>query len=264
MSADPNAATMTFWEHLEELRWRLIKMGGAFLLGAGVAWTYREQLLLVLTQPFITAWNAGVHDEKAALYFPAPAALFTAYIKLALLGGLVLALPLILYQVWAFVAPGLYSREKRFAVPFVVSSCSLFAGGGYFGWRVAFPIAFGYLLGLSGPVGPSFEVKLTVMVGEYLDFVAHMLVAFGIAFELPVFVFFLSIAGIVNHRHLIRFARYFVVLAFVIGAIFTPPDLTSQFLLAVPLCILYAISIGIAWIFGKPRRDPESHSDAAL
>lgn len=258
MSADPNAATMTFWEHLEELRWRIIKMGISFVIGAGVAWAYREQLLLWLTQPFIRAWNTSGLHGKAALYFPAPAALLTAYIKLALLGGLLLSLPVMLYQIWAFVAPGLYSREKRFAVPFVVSSCALFAGGGYFGWRVAFPIAFQYLLGLSGPVGPTFEVKPTVMIGEYLDFVSHMLVAFGIAFELPVFVFFLSVAGLVNHRHLIRFARYFVVVAFIIGAVFTPPDVTSQFMLAVPLCGLYGISIGIAWIFGKRPRDASS------
>lgn len=261
MSADPNATTMTFWEHLEELRWRIIKMAVAFGIGVGVAWTYREALLLWLTQPFIRAWNTtGLHD-KAALYFPAPAALFTAYIQLALLGGLVLALPLMLYQVWAFIAPGLYSREKRYAVPFVVSSCALFAAGGYFGWRVAFPLAFQYLLGLSGPVGPNFEVKPTVMVGEYLDFVSHMLIAFGITFELPVLVFFLSVAGIINHRHLIRFSRYFIVVAFVIAAIFTPPDVTSQVVLALPLCVLYAISIGIAWIFGRRPKDETPEGD---
>jgi sec-independent protein translocase protein TatC len=248
---DSEPGAMTFWEHLEELRSRIVKMALAFLIGAVVAWLMREPLLLWLTDPFVRAWNTGHLAGKAALHFPAPASLFMAYIKLALLGGLVLALPIILYQFWAFIAPGLYSREKRLAIPFVVASCALFAAGGYFGWRVAFPIAFQYLLGFSGPVGAAgFEVTPTVMIGDYIEFVTRMLIAFGLVFELPVVIFFLSVAGLINHRHLIKFARYFIVIAFIIGAVVTPPDITSQFLLAVPLCVLYAVGIGIAFIFG--------------
>jgi sec-independent protein translocase protein TatC len=247
---EPAEATMTFWEHLEELRSRLIKMILAFLVGAVVAWIYREKLLVWLTQPFVRAWNEGDFG-KAALHFPAPASLFIAYIKLALLGGFVLALPIMLYQLWAFIAPGLYSREKRFAIPFVASSCGLFAGGGYFGWKVAFPVAFQYLLGFGGPIaGTTLEVKPTVMIGDYIEFVMRMLMAFGVVFELPVLVFFLSAAKIINYKHMIRFSRYFVVIAFVVGAIITPPDPMSQFLLAVPLCLLYVVSIGIAYIVG--------------
>jgi sec-independent protein translocase protein TatC len=249
---ESDASAMTFWEHLAELRLRIIKMALAFLIGAVVAWVAREPLLQWLTEPFVRAWNAGELGGKAALHFPAPTSLFMAYVKLSLLGGIVLSLPVILYQLWSFVAPGLYSREKRLAIPFVVSSCGLFAGGGYFGWRVAFPIAFQYLLGFSGPIGGSgFEVKPTVMIGDYIEFVTRMLIAFGLVFELPVVIFFLSIAGLINHRHLIKFGRYFVVIAFIVGAIVTPPDITSQFLLAVPLCVLYVVGIGIAWIFGR-------------
>jgi sec-independent protein translocase protein TatC len=253
MSADPEQHAMTFWEHLAELRSRILRMGVAFLIGATVAWVFRETLLLWLTRPFIEAWSAEKLGGQAALHFPAPASLFMAYVKLALLGGLVISLPVVLYQLWAFIAPGLYSSEKKLAVPFVVSSCALFAGGGYFGWRLAFPIAFRYLLGFSGPLGDSFAVTPTVMVGDYIEFVSRMLIAFGLVFELPVVVFFLSIAGIITHVHLIRFARYFVVISFVVGAIVTPPDITSQFLLAVPLCILYTLSIGIAWLVGRRR-----------
>jgi sec-independent protein translocase protein TatC len=244
--------SMTFWEHLEELRKRLIRMGLAFVTGGVIAWIYREPLMVWLTKPYVDAWEAGKLGGKAALHFPAPAALFIEYIKLAMLGGFVLALPVMLYQLWAFVAPGLYSREKRLALPFVFSSCGLFAGGGYFGWRVAFPVAFQYLLGFSGTVG-GLEVTPTVMVGEYVEFVSRMLLAFGVVFELPVLVFFLSIAGIVTHRHLIKFARYFIVIAFVIAAVITPPDIASQLLLAIPLCLLYGVSIGIAWLFTRSR-----------
>ena len=136
--------TMTFWEHLEELRSRIIKMILAFAVGAGVAWWFKVDLLEWVATPFIEGWNK--QDGVAKFHFPHPAALFIAYIKLSVLGGFVIALPIILYQTWAFVAPVLYAKEKRFAIPFVVSSCALFAGGGYFGWRIAFPIAFQYLL----------------------------------------------------------------------------------------------------------------------
>jgi sec-independent protein translocase protein TatC len=251
MSEDPEEHAMTFWEHLEELRSRIIRMGLAFAVGGVIAWIFRENLLDWLTQPFVEAWKVGKLGGSASLHFPAPASLFIEYVKLALLGGFVMALPIILYQLWAFVAPGLYSREKKLAIPFVVSSCALFALGGYFGWRFAFPIAFEYLLSFSGSIGGGIDVKPTVMVSDYLEFVSKMLLAFGAVFELPVLVFFLSIAGIINHTHMIRFARYFIIIAFGIAAVVTPPDVASQFLLAVPLCALYGISIGIAWIFGK-------------
>ncbi len=252
MSDDPEEHAMTFWEHLEELRSRIIRMGLAFAVGGVIAWIFREKLLEWLTQPFVEAWKLGKLGGNASLHFPAPASLFIEYVKLALLGGFVMALPIVLYQLWAFVAPGLYSREKKLAIPFVVSSCALFAVGGYFGWRFAFPIAFEYLLSFSGPVGAQgIDVKPTVMVSDYLEFVSKMLLAFGGVFELPVLVFFLSIAGVINHTHMIRFARYFIIIAFAIAAVVTPPDVASQFLLAVPLCALYGLSIGIAWIFGK-------------
>ena len=256
MSNDPNEQVMTFWEHLDELRARLVRMILAFLVGGGVAWYFKEKLLDWLTQPFVRAWNSGPHNGGAALHFPAPASLFICYVRLAAIGGAIFALPIILYQIWAFIAPGLYSREKRFAVPFVVSSCGLFALGGYFGWRVAFPVAFRYLLHFGGQISPGLEVKPTVMVADYIDFVTHMLIAFGVAFELPVLAFFLAIAGLVTHKDLIKFFRYFVVVAFIISAVLTPPDPMSQLLLAIPLCGLYGVSIIVAWAFSRKRAEP--------
>jgi len=253
---NPPEQPMTFWEHLAELRRRIVWMAAAFLAGAGLSWAYREKLLSWITRPFVSAWKQQHLAGEVSLHFQAPATLFFSYVKLAILAGLIVAFPVILYQVWAFVAPGLYAREKRLAVPFVFSSFALFATGGYFGFRVAFPVAFQYLLGFSGPVGNSgFSVKPTVMIDQYLDFVTQMLIAFGLVFELPVLAFFLSIAGIITHRHLIRFARYFVVVAFIIAAVVTPPDPVSQLLLAVPLCALYGLSIIVAWLFGRKRRE---------
>lgn len=256
VSDDPEEHAMTFWEHLEELRARLVKAIVAGLIGSGVCWYYREKLLMWLTKPYVEAWNADLMGGKAAaLHFPAPASLFVAYIKIAVIGGLIMALPVILYQLWAFIAPGLYSKEKRLAIPFVVASCGLFAGGGYFGWKLVFPLAFKYLLGFSGPIGnEGFEVTPTVMIDDYIDFVSRLLLAFGAVFELPVLIFFLSIAGIVNHIQLWKFFRYFVVIAFVLAAVITPPDVTSQILLAVPLIVLYLFSIGIAWLVVRSKK----------
>ena len=250
MSDDPGENTMTFWEHLEELRRRIFKMMAAFAVGAAIGWFFRERLLAILTEPFVRAWKNGHVGGTASLHFPAPAALFLAYIKLALLAGFIMALPIILYQVWAFVSPGLYSKEKRYALPFVIVSCSLFALGGYFGWRVVFPIGFQYLLGFSGPVGAQgFQVQPTVMIGDYIQFVTQMLLAFGSVFELPVVVFFLSLAGIVTPRQLFAGLKYAVLGAFVLAAILTPPDVVSQVLLAGPLVALYLLGVLVAWMF---------------
>lgn len=257
MSADPEEQSMTLWEHLEELRSRIIRMALSFLVGAFAAWHFKEHLLHWLTIPFADAWKLLGQKGPPVLNFPSPASAFLAYVRLSAISGLIFALPLILYQIWAFIAPGLYSREKRFAIPFVVTSCALFAGGGWFGWRFAFPLAFQYLLGFAGDVG-ELKVVPTVMVSDYLDFVSHMLLAFGFASELPILVFFLSIAGLVTHKTLIGFFRYFIVVAFVISAVLTPPDPLSQLMLAVPLCLLYGLSIGVAFIFSRKRAEPST------
>jgi sec-independent protein translocase protein TatC len=257
---DPDRHQMTIWEHLEELRSRIVKMMIAFLIGAGISWWQKEFLLELLTRPFAQAWTTSPHSSGAALHFPAPASLFIAYVRLSALAGIVVALPIMLWQIWAFVAPGLYSREKRLALPFVVTSCGLFAAGGYFGWRVAFPVAFQFLLSFAGTIG-SLEVKPTVMVSEYIEFVTNMLLAFGLMAELPVLAFFLSVAGIITHRHLIKFFRYFIVLAFVVAAVITPPDPVSQLLLAIPLILLYVVSIGVAYVFSRRRADDQKLND---
>jgi sec-independent protein translocase protein TatC len=253
MSDNPEDHVMTFWEHLEELRGRLVRMILAFVVGGGTAWYFKEELMNVLAKPFVESWTKGHHEGRAKFTVLAPADAFMAYVQLSALAGAIFALPIVLYQIWAFIAPGLYSREKRLAIPFVFSSCGLFIGGGYFGFKFAFPKAFDFLLGFTGKLGGGggIDIEANVTVGKYIDFVTHMLIAFGVAFELPVLAFFLSIAGLVNYKQLIKFFRYFIVLAFVISAVLTPPDPLSQLLLAIPLCGLYGISILVAYFFGR-------------
>jgi len=246
-------APMTFWEHLDELRKRLVYCFVAFLICCVLTWEYRDPLLDIISRPFKGAWLAQGLPNEATLHFESPQAAFIAYFQLSLLGSIVLSAPVIFYQLWSFIAPGLYAREKRFVIPFVFSASSLFVGGCYFGWRVAFPITFNYFLGLAGTVGGGKGITITptVMMGEYIDFVTRMLLAFGIVFEIPLLILFLSLAGIVNYLQLIRFSRWFVLISFVVAAVVTPPDITSQIVMAVPMLVLYVLSIGLAFIFGK-------------
>lgn len=259
---EADGAEMTLWEHLAELRRRLFYMLLAFVAGGIATWIYREQFLAIITKPFVAAWQTAQPGSLPELISLTPAGLFLAYVRLAALGGLILAVPFILYQLWAFVAPGLYSREKRFAIPFVLSSCGLFAGGGWFGWRFAFPVAFAWLLGFGSQIG-LLSVKQTITLDDYLTFIFQMLLAFGLTGELPVLVFFLAFSGLVDHKQLIRFFRYFIIIAFVIAAVVTPPDPVSQLMLAVPLCLLYAVSILVAYVFHRKRASAAEKAESA-
>ena len=243
---------MTFWEHLDELRKRLIWSVLAFFAGCFAGWGVHEELLSILTKPFIRAWTEQHLPGSPNLNFSAPGAAFTGYFRLSMIGGAAMAAPFIFYQVWSFIAPGLYSKEKRYVIPFVTLSTILFVGGGYFGWRVAFPISFNYFLGLSGKVGTEgLTITPTIMMGEYIDFCSQMLLGFGLVFELPMLLLFLSIAGIINYLDLIKYGRYFVLVAFITAAVLTPPDVPDQLAMAIPMCLLYVVSIGLVFLFGR-------------
>jgi sec-independent protein translocase protein TatC len=265
MSAtDHEAGKMTIWEHLDELRSRVIRSLIAYVVGASVAWTLREEILAWLWKPYAESWRSQNIPGDPTLNFAAPSDAFKAYFKLSLIGGLMIAAPVIFYQLWAYVAPGLYKKEKKIVIPFVFFSTVLFVGGGLFGWRVAFPVTFDYLLSLAETTqGAGLSIRPVVMMGDYLDFVSSMLVGFGITFELPLFILFLSIVGIVNYLQLIRFGRWFILVAFTVGAIFSPPDTTSQIVMSVPLCVLYFLSIGLAYLFGKRPSKEEIARDKA-
>ena len=257
MGAPATDKPMSFWEHLDELRNRLRKALVAFVVGFGVAWALREQILGLLVIPFRQAWVEQKLPGTPELHFAAPSDAFMAYVRQSMIAGVVIAAPVVFWQLWAFVAPGLYAKEKKSALAFVVSSSALFAGGGFFGWKVAFPVAFNYFLSMSGNLGDNaVMIRPTVMMTEYLDFIGQLLLAFGAIFELPLLILFLSVAGIVNYVQLWRFGRWFVLIAFTVGAVLTPPDVTSQMIMSIPMCALYFGSIGLAYLFGK-RPTPE-------
>jgi sec-independent protein translocase protein TatC len=257
MSAPPSDKPMSLWEHLDELRARLRRALLAYVLAVFAAWYVREQVLAWLVVPFKQAWVAQKLPGAPTLHFAAPSDAFMAYVKQSMIAGAVIAAPVVFWQLWAFVAPGLYAKEKKSTVLFVVSSTALFVGGALFGRRAAFPVAFNYFLSLSGNLGDQgVAIQPTVMMLDYLDFVGQLLLAFGAIFELPLVILFLSVAGIVNYLQLWRFGRWFILIAFTVGAVLTPPDVTSQLIMSVPLCVLYFVSIGLAYLFGK-RPTPE-------
>jgi sec-independent protein translocase protein TatC len=248
---------MTFWEHLEELRVRLIRSVIALFLGCVAAWSFHARLLDALVLPYAAAWQAAGMAGEPNINQSAPLTGFIAVVKLALIGGTAIAAPVIFYQLWAFVAPGLYAKEKRYVIPFVGLSTILFIVGGWFAWKVAIPLSLRFSLSFANQGAGHASITPLFMVDSYIDFCLQVLLGFGAAFELPMLLLFLSIAGVINHLTLLRYGRWFIFLAFVVAAILTPPDVPSQLVMAIPLCLLYGISIGLVYLFGKPPTEAE-------
>jgi sec-independent protein translocase protein TatC len=239
---------MSFLEHLEELRVRLIHSILALVVGFGICWGFREQIFHFLTEPLRRAYP----DIKFITTGPSEALIL--YMKMAFFVGIFVAAPYILYQVWAFIAPGLYPHEKVYAVPFIVAGSFFFAGGACFGHFFLFPITFRFLGAFAGD-----DMTYLPKVDEYYTFYSWFLLGLGLVFQLPVVIFVMSRIGLVTPRFLIRNFKYAVLASFVISAIITPtPDIVTQSLLALPMIGLYLLGVGVAWLFGRPRRAPVS------
>lgn len=247
---------MTIWEHLGELRKRIVRAGVTLLAGAIICWTFKERLLEWTAMPFQAAWKIRYPNVPVELQTLAPIDAFVNYMQLALTGGVVLAAPVIFYQLWAFISPGLYSKEKKYIIPFVLFSTTLFGLGIAFCYYAFFPSFWAFSLSLHGQVGdPGGLVLMSRNTMEgYLDFATRMLLAFGFIFELPLFISFLALAGIVTPMQLVRFSRWAIISAFVIGAFITPgPEMSSQFIVASALIALYFVSVGMSFLVAKKR-----------
>jgi sec-independent protein translocase protein TatC len=241
---------MSFLEHLMELRQRIIRALKIYVVAFSLCWWKAEYLLGFITKPLEKAWLATGTKDPAELH-AALAEPFTVQMRIALFAGLFLASPAIFLQLWGFIAPGLYKRERRISLSFVFFATVLFVGGGYFAYRVALPMAFQYFLPLHTHIpGTAMRIAPMQMVGQYFDFVFQTILIFGLCFELPLILLFLGIVGMIDHVQLWRFGRYFILIAFIVGAIFSPPDVVSQTLVSVPLCLLYFLSIVLVYLFG--------------
>jgi sec-independent protein translocase protein TatC len=236
-------------EHLIELRrrliWSFLALGAAF----AVSFVYAGEIFGFLVQPLIEGF--GGPGEGRLVYTKLYEAFFTE-VRVALFAAFFLAFPIIATQLWMFVAPGLYAKEKRAFLPFLLATPVLFIGGGALAYYVVMPLAIKFFLGYQGQI-PGIQQEALPAMGEYLSFVMHFILAFGIAFLLPILLMLMERAGLVTRDQLKSGRRYAILVAFVIAAIATPPDIVSQFLLAIPLILLYELSLIAIWFTERKR-----------
>lgn len=232
---------MTFMEHLGELRTRIFRSLLALLVGLGIALPFSQQMMDYLSRPIVATGHT--------LVFVALTEAFWVQMKVALIAGMFIATPAILWQVWAFIAPGLHAHEKKYAAPFVLIGSLLFIVGGVFSLKVVTPFATQFLLSYSRP-----GLQPMISVGSYVDFLLKFTLAFGLVFELPLAITLLARLGIVSAAMLAKNRKFAILGAFVAGAVLTPtPDWFNQSLMAGPLILLYEIGIICARIFGRKR-----------
>jgi sec-independent protein translocase protein TatC len=251
---------MPLTAHLEELRTRLIRGLLAVAAGFVVCYGFAEPLVAFLIRPL-----QAIRPEQALVIGTGVTDAFFTKLKVSAVAGIFVASPAVFYQAWQFVAPGLYERERRVALPFSLAASLFFIAGAAFCYYAVFPVAFRFFLEEFTSIGIAPQIR----VSEYLTFTSRMLLAFGVTFELPVATFFLARIGLVTHKMMIGAARYAIVVIFIVAAVLTPgPDVASQLLMATPLLLLYALSIGIAYLVARPAAgaeasEPEDEAPAA-
>jgi sec-independent protein translocase protein TatC len=236
-------AKMSFLEHLDELRKRLITSIIYIAVGFVACWFFHEEIYRFIARP-IQPYLKGTQQ----LIFTKPTEAFTLYFKVSCIASVFLTAPLLLHQLWMFIAPGLYRREKRMALPFVISSIFLFYGGGAFAYYFVLPAAYGFLLGFGSDFQPMIKID------EYWDLTSTIILGFGLMFELPVVVAFLSLFGLITPRFLWKNFKYAILVIFIVAAVLSPtPDAVNQTIYAVPMMVLYVVSILVSWIFQRRR-----------
>jgi len=247
------AEGMAISEHLSELRKRLVISAAAWLVAFLGCYSFGEKLFEFIAAPVRQALPEG--SSLVSINATEP---FFTILKVSALAGLVVAFPIIIWQVWTFIAPALYGHEKRLAIPFVFFSSLCFGTGTFFGFTLVFPMIFSFLISYGTNVG---GINAMLSMGAYLTMASRLLIAFGLVFELPIVIFFLARLGIVNHKWLAKNRKFALLLAFVMGAVLTPPDIFSQASIALPFIILYEVGIIVARLFGKEKVEVDDEID---
>lgn len=241
---------MSLTEHLIELRKSLTRSLIAIGIGFGVCYYYKNFVFDIITRPL-----TRVLPKNSYLIYTGLTEAFFTYMKVAFFAALIITSPYILYQIWKFIAPGLLPKEKKYVVPFVLSSTFLFISGVSFGYFVALPPAFEFFVSFNNQY-----LQAMLSFKDYLSLFVTFLLGFGVSFELPIFIFFLTKLGIVNAKMLSQQRRYAILIIFIVAAILTPsPDALSQVLMAIPLMFLYEISIFVSRFAGKKKTDAEDN-----
>jgi sec-independent protein translocase protein TatC len=243
-----DTAAMTLIEHLRELRVRTTHAVVAAVIGVIVGWVFHEQVFTWLIDPYNAAMTLYHPDLPNTVSFRGIEEPFVVYLKTSVIGGMLVSMPYILLQVWLFVGPGLHDNEKKLVAPFSLATMVCFLGGAAFCRYLVLEPAVGVLISIGGE-----GTSPNIMMNEYFTFTTRLLLAFGMLFEMPVMITFLSLIGVVSSSFLLKQWRYAVVLAFIAGGALTPPDPLSQAMLAVPLLVLYFVSIGIAVLIERAR-----------
>ncbi|MBQ1925819.1 MAG: twin-arginine translocase subunit TatC [Proteobacteria bacterium] len=240
-----NESEMPFYAHFAELRSRLIKSVVAVLIGAVACFSFAPALYALLATPL----KAALTGPSQSLIFLSPVEPFFVYLKLSILSGVFLTLPFVFYQIWRFIAPGLYANEKKALVPLVVCSTVGFVLGAVFCYFAVLPVGLKALMGMG--MTDEFAANAQISMASYYTLVVRLILAFGVVFEMPIFSYFLTKLGVITHRTLLKYWRIAVVLIFVIAAFLTPPDVITQVALGLPMCLLYVVSIWVAKVAGK-------------
>jgi len=247
---------MSFLDHLEELRRRIIYSIIAIAVGFFACWGYAEKIVGWMQKPIMEALQRNGMPQT--LVYLNPTDPFNLYLKVGALAGLFVACPVVLYQLWMFISPGLYRHEKRYVTPFMISTVGLFLAGGAFGYKVVYPAALEFLIGY----GKQFQPMITIH--EYTDLFLTVILGLGVVFELPILVFFLALMGVVSAGWMWRNVRYSILVIFVIAAIITPTaDILNMCIFAAPMVVLYLGSIGIAYLVHPKQRKARAERKGA-
>ena len=250
-----NGKQMSFLEHLEELRVRLLHSIYSIIIATGICFYFRDAIYAYLSKP-LTDSLIAMHQNPRLGYLN-PVDPFNLYIKLSIVGGIFLACPYILWQLWLFVSPGLYRNEKKYVWPFVLLTSGLFISGGFFAYKLALPKALYFLIGFAG------QFTSMVTINEYWDLATSILLAVGLVFELPVVILLLSFLGIVTPKFLLKNFRYAVLLTAIVAAAIVPTnDMASIFVVWIPLVGLYVLSIGLSWLVYLSKKRKQKNAEA--
>ncbi len=239
---------MPFYAHFAELRSRLIKSLIAVAAGAVVCFSFSPALYALLAEPL----KAALTGPSQSLVFLSPVEPFFVYLKLSLLSGILLTLPFVFYQIWRFIAPGLYAHEKKALVPLVACSTLGFLLGAVFCYFAVLPLGLNALMGMG--MTEEFSANAQISMASYYTLVMRLILAFGVVFEMPIFSYFLTRLGVITHETLVRHWRIAVVIIFIIAAFLTPPDVITQVALGLPMCLLYVVSIFVAKMAGRHKQ----------
>ncbi|MBC8131643.1 MAG: twin-arginine translocase subunit TatC [Deltaproteobacteria bacterium] len=245
---------MSFLEHLSELRLRLRNAAIVFLVAVVVSFIFVKKYFVFLTRPARDAWEAALQGQPAVFHFASPTEPFWVYTKIAIIGALLAASPFVLWELWKFIAPGLYKKERRLVMVITVATAGCFVGGAIFGYLVLCTPALTYMFSFAEKFS-GFEIQPTIMMDELVGFMLAMLLGTGVAFELPIVIAVLGWIGLVSAQTLWRFDKYALILSALVGGVLTPgPDILSQLLMAGPLFVLYNLSIVIVWLIERARK----------